>query len=77
MRTQRARTFRVDDFLMAPVLRVADAAVPVREVGLARRLDVSVGRGRLAPLPVTGTRCECDPVARRSGGFRESVTPGV
>ena len=80
MRTQRGRVLRADDFRTTPVVRVADARVadaPVRDVGLARRLDVSVGRGRRVPLPVTGTRCECDPVARRSGGFRESVTPGV
>jgi hypothetical protein len=67
----------VEDARNAPVVRVADAAVPVRVVGFARRFDAFDGRGCWALLPVTGTRCCCDRVVRRSGGFRDSVTPGV
>ncbi len=76
-RDQRGRTFCRVEFLIVPVRRVADAAVPVRVVGLASRFDVPVGRGCWALRPVAGTRCCCDRVVRRSGGLRDSVTPGV
>jgi hypothetical protein len=81
-RAQRGRTLDRDDVRPVPVVRLADAVapvrlVPVRVVGFARRFDAFDGRGCCALRPVTGTRCCCDRVVRRSGGFRDSVTQGV
>ena len=92
IRTHRGRFLprrdRVDVARAAPVREAPVREAPVREapvrevpaavVGFARRFDVPVGRGRCLLAPVFGlARRLDDPVGRRSGGFRESLTPGV